>query len=60
MVLRFHQCLQTKYNLCIDSGKVAMYSFIVLCFLVSEKMLIKLTLWGYGLQSPLKSYALIS
>ena len=49
MVLNFHQCLQKKHNLCIDSGKVAMYSFIVLCLLVSEKNVPKVNILGMWL-----------
>ena len=49
MVLNFHQCLQKKHNLCIDSGEVAMQSFIVLCLLVSEKNVPKINIMGIWL-----------
>ena len=38
-----------KPNLCTDSGKVAMESFIVLCLLVSEKNVPKINIMGIWL-----------
>ena len=46
---KFSPMFTKKHNLCIDSGKVAMQSFIVLCFLVSEKNVPKINIMGIRL-----------
>ena len=59
MVLNFHQCLQTNITYAQIVGEL-LYKVSLFCvYQFPRKMFLKLTLWGYGLQSPLNIKCLI-